>query len=29
MGKFNDGDTVSLTLLDGIIEFKKDENATP
>jgi ATP-dependent Clp protease ATP-binding subunit ClpC len=29
MGKFNDGDTVSLTLHDGVIEFKKDENATP
>jgi ATP-dependent Clp protease ATP-binding subunit ClpC len=29
MEKFHDGDTVVLTLNDGIIEFKKDENAAP
>jgi ATP-dependent Clp protease ATP-binding subunit ClpC len=29
MDKFHDGDTVVLTLHDGVIEFKKEENAAP
>lgn len=29
MDKFRDGDTVALTLNDGTIEFKKEENAAP